>query len=155
MLDTNEAEFHAAYGCKKCMPDFEEQISDYRKALQVLEQKMQSEYDKAIMALSGGALGVSMTFLKDIVLDQGVSGGNFLLWAWVCWGISVTCTLFSFYTSAQALRRAVQQTDDRAIYLEMVGGKFNCVTKILNFCAGALFMLGVILIVLFASRNLP
>lgn len=136
------------------MPDFEEQISDYRKQLQALEQKMQSEYDKAIMALSGGALGVSMTFLKDVVLDQGVHGGNFLLGAWICWGASVTCTLFSFYTSAQALRRAVQQTDDRAIYLEMVGGKFNCVTKILNFSGGALFMLGVILIVFFASRNL-
>ena len=137
------------------MADFEKQISDYRKTLQALEQKMQSEYDKAIMALSGGALGVSMTFLKDIVLDQGVHGGNFLLWAWICWGASVTSTLFSFYTSAQALRRAVQQTDDHAIYLEMVGGKLNCVTKILNFCAGALFMLGVILIVLFASHNLP
>jgi hypothetical protein len=137
------------------MADFEKQIFDYRKTLQALEQKMQSEYDKAIMALSGGALGVSMTFLKDVVLDHGVHGGNFLLWSWICWGTSVTCTLFSFYTSAQALRRAVRQTDERAIYLEIAGGKFNCVTKILNFCAGGLFMLGVILIVLFASCNLP
>ena len=65
------------------MPDFEKQISDYRKGLQALEQKMQSEYDKAVMALSGGALGVSMTFLKDVVLNQGVHGGNFLLWSWI------------------------------------------------------------------------
>ena len=136
------------------MADFEEQISDYRKELQTLEQKMQSEYDKAIMALSGGALGVSMTFLKDVVLNQGVHGGGFLLCAWICWGASVTCILFSFFTSAQALRRAVQQTDDRAIYMEIVGGKFNCVTKLLNFGSGVLFMLGVILIVLFASHNL-
>lgn len=28
------------------MADFEKQISDYRKTLQTLEQKMQSEYDK-------------------------------------------------------------------------------------------------------------
>jgi hypothetical protein len=137
------------------MADFEKQISDYRKTLQALEQKMQSEYDKAIMALSGGALGVSMTFLKDIVLDHGVHGGNFLLWAWICWGASITATLFSFYTSGQALRRAVQQTDDDKIFGEIVGGKFNCITKILNFNAGVLFMLGVILIAVFASRNLP
>src|SRR5436190_21382140 len=100
------------------MPDFDDQISDYRKGLLTLEQQMQSEYDKAILALSGGALGVSMTFLKDVVIKQGVQGGGYLLTAWVCWGLSVTCTLFSYYTSAQALRRAVKQTDDRLIYLE-------------------------------------
>ena len=137
------------------MNDFDDQISDYRKQLQTLEQNMQSEYDKAIIALSGGALGVSMAFLKDVVLNHGVHGGNFLLWAWICWGASVTCILFSFYTSALALRRAIQQTDDRAIYLEIAGGKNNCFTKILNFAAGILFLSGVILIVFFASQNLP
>ena len=138
------------------MPDFHNQISDYRKALLSLEQQMQSDFDKAIMLLSGGALGVSMTFLKDVlVIKQGVQGGSFLLAAWICWGLSVTCTLFSFYTSAQALRRAIQQTDDQTIYLQLVGGKFNQLTKALNLAAGILFMSGVVLIALFVSRNLP
>ena len=137
------------------MADFNDQISEYRKGLLALEQQMQSEYDKAILALSGGALGVSMTFLKDVVIKQGVEGGGFLLAAWVCWGLSVTCTLSSYYTSAQALRRAVTQTDDRLIYLELAGGRFNQVTKALNISAGVLFMLGVFSIVIFVARNLP
>lgn len=137
------------------MQDFNEQISDYRKALLTLEQQMQSEYDKAILALSGGALGVSMTFLKDVVIKHEVQGGGYLLTAWVCWGLSITCTLFSYYTSAQALRRAVKQTDDSLIYLELAGGRFNQVTKALNIAAGFLFMLGVIAIVVFVANNLP
>ena len=137
------------------MTDFEAQISDYRKGLLTLEQQMQSEYDKAILALSGGALGVSMTFLKDVVIKQGVHGGGYLLAAWVCWGLSITCTLFSYYTSAQALRRAVKQTEDRLIYLELAGGCFNLVTKALNITAGVLFMLGVVSIVIFVAHNLP
>ena len=116
---------------------------------------MQSEYDKAILALSGGALGVSMTFLKDIVVKQGVQGGGYLLAAWVCWGLSVTCTLFSYYASTQALRRAVKQTDDKLIYLEHAGGRFNQVTKALNIAAGLLFMLGVVSIIVFVAHNLP
>ena len=115
---------------------------------------MQSEYDKAIMALSGGALGVSMTFLKEVVITQGIHGGCYLLAAWICWGLSVTSTLASFYTSSLALRKAVQQTDDRAIYIELLGGKYNQATKILNVAAGLLFFAGVVSIVVFVARNL-
>ena len=102
---------------------FTKQIRDYRKSLQGVEQQMQSEYDKAIMALSGGALGISMTFLKDVVLKQGVHGGFFLLAAWVSWGLSVSLTLWSFHTSAEAFRKAIRQTDDQTIYLQAAGGK--------------------------------
>lgn len=135
--------------------DFQEQISEYRKGLQVLEQQMQSEYDKAVLALSGGALGISMTFLKEVVAKQGILGGNYLLGAWICWGLSVTCTLFSFYSATHALRHAVKQTDDRLIYIELAGGKYDWITKILNFSAGLLFMLGVVSIVWFVKLNLP
>ena len=136
------------------MTDFNDQISEYRKSLLTLEQQMQSDYDKAIMALSGGALGVSMTFLKEVVVKQGIHGGCFLLSAWICWGLSVTCTLASFYTSTLALRRAVQQTDDKTIYLELRGGRYNRATKILNAAAGMLFFAGVVSIVVFVAHNL-
>src|SRR5579859_6804249 len=118
------------------MAEFQQQISDYRKSLLSLEQQMQSEYDKAIMALSGGALGISLTFLKDVVIAKGVHAGAFLLLAWISWGASVTCTLASFYTSAAALRRAVKQTDDRTIYLQLNANSANLVTKVLNAAAG-------------------
>ncbi len=136
------------------MAEFSDQISEYRKSLLTLEQQMQSDYDKAVMALSGGALGVSMTFLKEVVIKQGIHGGCFLLSAWICWGLSVTCTLASFYTSAEALRKAVKQTDDKAIYLEVVGGRSNQTTKALNAAAGLLFFAGVVSIVVFVAQNL-
>jgi hypothetical protein len=137
------------------MADFSDQISEYRKSLLTLEQQMQSEYDKAIMALSGGALGVSMTFLKDVVITQGIHGGCYLLAAWLCWGFSVTSTLASFYTSSLALRKAVKQTDDRTIYLELLGGRYNRATKVLNAAAGLLFFAGVVSIVVFVAKNIP
>lgn len=137
------------------MNDVPKEISEYRKSLLSLEQQMQSEYDKAVMTLSGGALGISLTFLKDVVIKEGVTGGGFLLAAWTCWGLSVTCTLASFYTSAVALRTAVEQTDDRTIYLELVGGRLNKVTKLLNAASGLLFLCGVVFVVVFVARNLP
>ena len=38
----------------------------YRETLQRLAGSSQSEHDKAVMTLSGGALGISFAFLKDV-----------------------------------------------------------------------------------------
>lgn len=48
------------------MKDLEELANEYRQTLINLEQQMQSTYDKAVMTLSGGALGISLAFLKDV-----------------------------------------------------------------------------------------
>jgi hypothetical protein len=134
------------------MPD---NLSEYRKTLQMTEQQMQAEYDKSVLTLSGGALGISMTFLKDIVLTKGgIQGGCFLLMAWIFWGMSITCTLYSFYTSTLAFRKAIKQTDEGKIYSELQGGYFQLITNILNFSSGLLFLIGVIFIVIFTSYNI-
>jgi hypothetical protein len=39
--------------------------SDYRSLLVQTWQKAQDDFDKAVLSLSGGALGVSFIFLKD------------------------------------------------------------------------------------------
>lgn len=59
-------------------------MNDYRKLLQELEIKAQEQYDKTVLMLSGGALGVSFTFLKDIIsLDKAIHTG-YLIVAWGC-----------------------------------------------------------------------
>ncbi len=115
---------------------------------------MQREYDKAVMALSGGAFGVSLAFLKDVLGEKELNCTQALLAAWICWGASVTATLFSYYTSTVALRRAVKQTDDREVYLKLLGGPFNLITKTLNVLGGVLFLAGVLSIVFFVSQNI-
>src|SRR5438552_1062864 len=106
--ETSETSPHAAI-------TFEQQIADYRASLQKLEQDMQREYDKAVMALSGGAFGVSLTFLKDVVGTSHIAEPFFLLIAWIAWGLSVTCVLFSYFTSTLALRAALEQVDNRTL----------------------------------------
>ena len=137
------------------MTEFEQQLFQYRTSLLDLEQKMQSSYDKAVMALSGGALGLSFTFLRDVAKANPLNYTQCLLVAWICWGLSVTCVLCSFLTSAIALRKATEQTDAKSIYIEIVGGKYNTFTKYLNYAGGALFFLGLVFIVIFIGVNMP
>ena len=137
------------------MTEFEQQLFQYRTSLLDLEQKMQASYDKAVMALSGGALGLSFTFLRDVAKTTPLHWTPYLLAAWLCWGLSVSCVLCSFLTSALALRKATDQTDAKLIYLELVGGKYNTITKRLNYAGGALFLLGLVLLVIFIGVNMP
>jgi hypothetical protein len=129
-------------------------ISEYRQSLLNSEQQMQSEYDKAVMTLSGGALGISMTFLKDFVLQAGIQEGKYLIIAWIFWGLSIICTLSSFYSSTLAFRKAIRQTDENKIYSELQGGCFQWITNLLNASSGICFFLGVISFTVFAFYNI-
>ncbi len=118
------------------------------------EQKAQEDFDKTVLSLSGGALGISFAFVKDIVGNQPLIQVTLLLWSWISWGISITCMLASFYFSQQALRRTIKQIDQNEVYDQSPGGLYAKLTAILNAFGGLLFLVGVILIVVFVSYNL-
>src|ERR1051325_8367007 len=70
-------------------------LFEYRNHLVLAGQKAQEDYDKAVMTLSGGALGVSFAFLKDIVGPGDLLNETLLFFSWISWGLSVTAVLFS------------------------------------------------------------
>jgi hypothetical protein len=131
-----------------------EELVKYRDLLIEIEGKAQEDFDKTVLSLSGGALGISFAFIKDIVGDDPLIFTGYLIAAWVVWASSVTCVLSSYFFSQQALRKTIKQIDQGAIYSETTGGAFSKITAILNAAGGLLFLAGVILIVIFAFYNL-
>ena len=132
----------------------EDHLVDYRKYLVEAERKSQEQYDRAVLSLSGGALAISFAFLKDYLADRQPLLVGFLLAAWVCWGLSATAILASFFTSGMALRVGISQVDGDKIFTRPVGGPASKVTAFLNAAAGVLFLLGVVAVAVFASSNL-
>lgn len=137
------------------MSEFKNGISTYRETLLGIQEKMQASYDKAVIALSGGALGLSFTFLKEVANREALIATHWLLASWVLWAMSVSCILFSFLSSATAMQKAIKQTDEKTIYIEAAGGLFDRITKLLNVAAGLMFIVGIICIVVFVWRNTP
>ena len=129
-------------------------LLEYRKFLVSAEQKAQEDFDKTVLALSGGALGVSFTFLKEVIGTNSIASPGFLLGSWISWGLSTFCILASYYLSHLALRQAIDQVDDGTIYLQTPGGGFSSWTARLNAAGGVLFLTGVISITVFAGINL-
>jgi hypothetical protein len=129
---------------------------DYRKMLIECEQKSQEQYDKAVIVLSGGALAISIAFVKDIIGEHTPVYTIFLAFAWGAWGVSLACVLFSFWFSSVALRKTIVQVDARRPHQSITspGDGWTSILKWLNFAGGALFVAGAAFLFVFAYHNL-
>jgi hypothetical protein len=129
-------------------------LQNYRNSLISIEQKSQDDFDKAVLSLSGGALGITFVFLKDVVGIGPLNYKSCLFWAWICWGVSVTATLFSYALSNFSLRKTIQQVDNNTIYDDHPGGWPDKLLIFLNLFSGFLFLIGVVLFATFIWYNL-
>lgn len=126
---------------------------EYRERLLQNEQQAQDDLDKTTLKLSGGALGVSFAFLKNVVGAGPYKWDICLLFAWSAWGLSMACVLVSFYMSSHSQRRAIAQLDEGTIYDERPGGWFDSVTVWLNVLAILLFLVGLFTMLCFVYAN--
>ncbi|MEN9911687.1 MAG: hypothetical protein RI956_131 [Pseudomonadota bacterium] len=107
-------------------------LADYRKLLVAAEQKSQEDFDKTVLSLSGGALGIFFVFIKEVIGPQPIVSQIFLVAAWLSWAFSTLSVLTSYYLSHLALRRAISQVDDDMIYKQPTGGVFASLTSNIN-----------------------
>ncbi len=131
-----------------------DRLQEYRQHLVLAEQKSQEAYDKTLLTLSGGALGISFAFVEKFLTDDVAHCVALLVCAWFCWGLSLAVVLSSHFFSQRALRHAIQQVDANEIYIRPAGGFFSKITDICNIAGGVLFFVGLIFMITFVATNL-
>jgi len=132
------------------MPDND---AGYRQKLIDAEYDLGIGYTKTLTFLSSGALGLSITFAKDIVGPTPICGTYWLKASWVLFTISLILVLASYKAGQVAYSNAREQLDANAGSGEIPGGKFTKLLTGLNFATGASFCFGVIALVVFIFRN--
>lgn len=135
-------------------PPVDEVDPEYRQWLVAAEQKAQEDFDKTVLTLSGGALGVSFAFVNDIIGDKPIEHSGWLVIAWIAWALSTSAMLGSFFVSRLALRRAIVQCDEGTIFCSAPGGFFTLVTRWLNIGGALLFLVGVCFMAAFVKTNI-
>ena len=135
------------------MDQYSDQHNDYRNLLTELEQKAYEDYDKALLAVSGGALAISIAFVKNIVGHDSYQYSCLLICAWISWTLTILVVLGSFLMSQKALSTAIKELDTGEEKTKL-GGIADKITGLLNVAGGILFFVGVVLMVIFASINL-
>jgi hypothetical protein len=128
-------------------------MDEYRQHLVLARQKAQEDYDKTLISLSGGALGISFAFLDRLTNDPPYAGYFLLFSAWGSWLFCLVTMLASFYLSRMALGRAIKEVDNQSVVLRP-GGWLSLLTELANVVGGILFFIGLIALGIFVWLNL-
>jgi ABC-type multidrug transport system permease subunit len=132
-----------------------EELEEYRKNIAAAEERAQGEFDKTVIALSGGALGISFVFIEKFIKDRPIINSPSLFYAWWAWAISLILVLLSYFCSIRALRRTLRQSYSGAVYVQRPGGYWSVATEVFNILGAVLFIVGLVLIGYFVRSNLP
>jgi hypothetical protein len=122
----------------------------YRQWLVEAYQKSSDAYDKAVMTLAGGALGISLAFVHQVAPHP--THKTWLAVSWVLLAVSLLLIFLSFWTSQQTLLREINKRDRRKVWPSWDIPGWS--TTILNAASGLAFIAGVACLVRFAWFNI-
>ena len=141
---------------------------EHRKYLIESELDVAKSYDRWLLTLSGGALGLSMTFAGDIASDSGVTSPSLLLVGWLGFCAAIALGLTSIYVSQRAheesrvvldatMQDFVESGRKAGFWAEVGRRQSKCwrskFVGRLNQVSGAAFVLGIVFLSVFACNN--
>lgn len=129
-------------------------IEKYRQWLVEADYKAIEAYDKAVMWLAGGALGITLAFVKDIVPSPQPDTLWLLIIGWSFFAATLVISMVSLLLSHHAHRRAIAQVDKRTIHLEQPGGFLTTLTSWLNWLVALTLIIGISFVIWYAKSNL-
>lgn len=137
--------------------------TEYRTLLRNVINKCEEEFEKKTTYLAAGTLGLSFSFISDVV-NINHSCGRWLLF--LGWFMLVICLVVNFLSQLSSKKYAEQTIDDinkevskpeekfDETNIHQNVGKRNKRTERINYATTALLILGIISILLYASINI-
>jgi hypothetical protein len=125
----------------------------YRETLDVTERAAVQAYDKTVLLLSGGALGVSFAFLKDVLGPGPRIDPGWLVAAWSAWTASLAIVLMSHLTSHLALRAEMRRFDREWKRDWSPKNAADTFTAWFNILSGVFFVVGAVAMIYFVRAN--
>ncbi len=113
------------------------------------------QFDKNILFIASGALGVSFAFIKDIVPDLGKAHcKNYLIISWVIFAGVIFVSLLTHFIAMLANRWAIKNNKlDDDIFNNKIEN-WNIPIRILNFLTIIAILVGAIYLIYFINHNI-
>ena len=131
----------------------DEELKKYRHGLIDTQRKLNESYDKLLITLSGGALALSITFLKDVIGTKAIIYPQLILISWGLFVLSLAAILGEILFGIKAHKKAIHQVDEGSIYEQKVGGRSSSLSTILHWVAALSLIIGLLFISTFAFYN--
>ena len=120
-------------------------------------QSSTDNFDRSLLTLSSGALGLSLAFIKDIVPFNCAVWPRALYASWISFAACIVMTVFSFRLSIAAQNKHLEYL--AKYYLETKQEYFNKKSayskglSVFTWLASVFFLVGVTCTVLFCLKN--
>lgn len=137
----------------------DEQRTKYRDGLCDNRDSSQDSYDKAIMTVAAGALGLALGFVKPNPASAAPIVGKWLIWtACGAFTFSLLSVIYSYRLSFQSFTKQIVFVDDplnrERVYQERPGGWYARLTEFLNWASFWTLLVGIVTLATFVIRNL-
>lgn len=110
-----------------------------------------SQFDKQVLFVASGALGISLAFIKDIVTLNIATYKSLLILSWISFGAVIIFCIMSHYTSLKAINFKIENIYQKK---DKTSKRFNLFTKGLNFLMIIFLTLGLVLLNIFIGINI-
>lgn len=129
----------------------EESDKTYYEQLSKVFFESSIQFDKQILFISSGALGLSFTFIQDIVDLETADNKWLLITAWILFIAVIFLSLISHYISIQAINKRIENIEK---VNDSNSEALNKIVKFLNRIMILFIMLGLITLISFVFDNI-
>lgn len=137
---------------------------DERKMLLDTALDYAKSYDKYLLTLSGGALVLSMTFMKDVIGADPARDTEYLAWGWGLLIVAIGMSLFAIHQTPHAHDAYLEILDEEALssnprWIERARARQRKLVRpyvivVLSYVSMTGFLLGVGFLTIFAFNNI-
>jgi len=132
------------------LKEYREKLKEHREKLIEIEKDLSFEFDRRLILLSGGALGLSITFIKNIVGSSEPNGVHIIVWGWILLAGCLLLALINNYIGTLTYRITVKRLDEE----KKPPTHLICSIHVLNIVCILLLIAGIILVASFAALNM-
>ena len=105
------------------------------------------QFDKQLIYLSAGGLVLTVGFVKDMVDITNETNTTLLIISWSCFALSLIAMLLSHRTSVYTMDYELDNEQKKS-------DNWDSITKFFNFVSALSLIMGVILFIIFISKNI-
>lgn len=124
---------------------------ELRKMYITGEQDSYKSLDSSLLTLSTGVIGLSVTFVHDLIKNPQYS--QILFASWICFIITIILVLISFVTAQKDFRKQQEILDSIYHSEQPKKNRWPNFTSVLNILSALCFVAGVAMLVYFGYLN--
>jgi len=112
------------------------------------------QFDKNVLFIASGALGISFAFIEKIIPDlENAVNSNFLINSWYCFAGVIFISLVAHFISIMANRWAIAHDEQTKNY-DNICKRWNLTLRTINILMIFGLLAGIILLIYFVKLNI-